>query len=926
MANQWAPSFWGRKLTRSSRWRLSLQETVLSLSLDGLIHQIDINDKSSCHFHTGLLWTDITFHDAHAQKIVIDGLPNAKAALLRRALEEISASVQRLTDLAFIRQSISTINNWLAHKARREETATQQRRWFTHEMQSNLESAKPRIDDGRIAHLLQQPLLIAALEAEVPAILRALEQWKMDHRPAWKTMNANHTERELKACKSLFDRIERQPLTVEQAKAAICFDNRVQVIASAGSGKTSTMVAKAAYAIDRGIVDAQEIIILAFNKQAANELGERCKTAFTRAGFQGAAVETSTFHALGLTILGKASGRKPNVPVWAIDQTAGILKLRAIVGRLTASSTAFFVQWNIFRFVFNRDLPAFGVDEAANAWDAQGNSFILTIDNHRVRSQEEAAICNWLFLNGVNYRYEAPYEFDTADENHRQYHPDFYYPDIGLYHEHFALNASGHPPEHFTDYLAGVEWKRALHKARGTAMIETTSAQLRSGNAFEHLTHELTSRGITLNPDPHREAPENGEQPMKQDELLGLMRMFISHAKSNVLSINDIRQRLSASPSLLLHYRNQLFLNLVAPVLSEWDAELASEGGIDFEDMLNMAAESLESGRYTSPFALVMADEFQDASYARARLCRALMQKPGQFLFTVGDDWQSINRFAGADLSVMSAFHSWFGDGQTLKLERTFRCPQPLCDISSQFISRNPNQIGKNVHSTAPLRGPVMQAFQVEQKNGLANAIDEFIMKLAKGVQTGEIPAGIKGKVSVFVLGRYNADRQYLPERSFRFSEWLDVSFLTIHRAKGSEADYVILPEMVTVRKGRSFPNTRYDDPVLTLAMPEGDHFPHAEERRLFYVAMTRARRSVAMFTVKGRYSVFLEELLHEGALSIIDAQGKAVEESRCPACRQGAIVLRKGPHGSFHACSNYPDCCYKPARLASTHAFAAAR
>jgi len=304
-------------------------------------------------------------------------------------------------------------------------------------------------------------------------------------------------------------------------------------------------------------------------------------------------------------------------------------------------------------------------------------------------------------------------------------------------------------------------------------------------------------------------------------------------------------------PENTFKYRHRMFLDIAAPILEAWDAALAAEGGIDFEDMLNQAAEHLESGRYEAPYELVMADEFQDASRARARLCRALVQKPGRYLFAVGDDWQSINRFAGADVSVMTRFREWFGHGQILKLEQTFRCPQALCDVSSKFVSKNPTQISKQVRSVTPARGPVFQAFQVDNRAKLADAIAQFVLKLAEGVKNGTIPQGQDGKISVYILGRYNADRQYMPAGKARFERWVDVSFLTIHRSKGSEADYVILPEMLSVLRGRSFPNNRADDPVLAMAMPAGDDYPQGEERRLFYVALTRARCSVAMFTAR---------------------------------------------------------------------------
>ena len=828
-------------------------------------------------------------------------------------MEAALAEKQIREDVAFLRAAYQTVLGWLEHKTQQEQAAEAGRRWITHEAQAAIEAARPSIDVKAIRTRMKKADVRARLGKDAADMERSLVQWETNHRPFWASLNAAHTERELTACKDLFDRVERKPLTEEQARAVICFDNRVQVVASAGSGKTSTMVAKAAYAIERGFVTPKRIVMLAFNKQAAVELADRADRSFERLGMNDVAVEASTFHALGLRIIGKATKEKPDIPDWATDTAGGIRKLTEIVDQLKDGSATFRTQWDLFRFVFGKDLPAFGSASAPDVWDDQGNGRTLTADGKRVRSQEEATLSNWLFYNGVDYRYEERYKFKTADEDHRQYRPDFFYPDIDLYHEHFALDANGKAPPDFGDYLAGVDWKRKLHRERGTSLIETTSHQIRAGDVFKHLASELTHRGIRLDPNPDRDIPAGGQKPMEPAELVTLVRTFISHAKSNCLTAAALRQRLDTLPDDAFKQRHRMFLDIAEPIIKAWDAALAAEDGIDFEDMLNLAAEYLESGRYEAPYELVMADEFQDASRARARLCRALVQKPGRHLFAVGDDWQSINRFAGADVSVMTGFREWFGHGQVLKLEQTFRCPQALCDVSSRFVSKNPTQINKRVTSVTPAIGPVLQAFQVDNKEKLADAIDQFVMKLAHGVRDGRIPAVRDRKVSVFVLGRYNADRHYVPANKSRFEPWVDVSFLTVHRSKGSEADYVILPEMLSVLRGRSFPNTRADDPVLALAMPAGDNYRDAEERRLFYVALTRARRSVAMFTARGQCSSFLRELEQDGAVSITDTDGEVVQEEECPSCKRGVLILRPGRYGEFRSCSNFPACSYKP-------------
>ena len=311
-----------------------------------------------------------------------------------------------------------------------------------------------------------------------------------------------------------------------------------------------------------------------------------------------------------------------------------------------------------------------------------------------------------------------------------------------------------------------------------------------------------------------------------------------------------------------------------------------------------------------------MADEFQDASRARARLCRALVAAPHRHLFAVGDDWQSINRFAGADVGVMTGFADYFGHGQVLQLTQTFRCPQALCDAASRFVSKNPAQLRKQVRSLTPAHAPVLQALQVARREQLGDAVARLLTRLVAQLRSGQQPPGRGGKLQVFVLGRYNRERAWIPaDWQERFGQWLQLRFATIHRSKGAEADVVILPGLLA----GSFPSQRTDDPALALAMPDGEHYPLAEERRLFYVALTRARRQVLMLTVQGRNSPFLDELVADGAVQLTHLDGQAVDEKRCPACSTGVIVLRNGPYGPFHSCSGYPRCQYKPGQSALT-------
>ncbi len=915
MSNSWNATLLGRLISGSPIWSVTQSDGELLLRTDGAeSQQLQILATGTYEVKRGLLWTKFVFHPGCSDERILGGLPNKHGRLLQRQIDGYTAEHVLKTDLKALERVDHLLSRRAEHRLDYEKKAWTECRWLTHDMSLELVNDLPKPDVLGAQLLLKKPQVQSSL-GERGVILSqrvravAFEDLKKD----WRQLNDAHVERELRECRDLLDSVESRPLTDEQARAVICFENRIQVVASAGSGKTSTMVAKAAYAIHRNLVEPRKIVMLAFNKDAADELSERASKSFNRLGMNGVAVEALTFHKLGLRIIGEATGRKPDIPDWAIDAAGGIKKLVEIVDGLKDQSLSFRMNWDLFRIVFRRDLAKFGTKEAPDAWDEKGNGRILTIDGKTVRSQEEAMIADWLFYNGVNYRYEERYERDTVDAEHRQYRPDFFYPDIGLYHEHFALDAKGNAPAHFGDYVAGVEWKRELHETSGTALIETTSHQIRQGLVFEHLASELTSRGIELDPNPDRIPPDGGQKPIASEELTTIIRTFIGHSKSNCLTKNALYEKLESLPGDTFKLRHRLFLEIALPVMEAWDNALASEGGIDFEDMLNLAAGFLEDGTHDAGYELVMADEFQDASRARARLCRALVQKPNRTFFAVGDDWQSINRFAGADVSVMTQFVDWFGHGELLRLERTFRCSQELCDVSSKFITKNPAQISKRVQSNKVSDAPVIQAFQVEKRDALRDAIERFVYQLASEVREGKHPTNQHGKVTVFLLGRYNADRQYMPQRKSAFDRWIDISFLTIHRSKGSEADFVILPEMISSHRGRSFPNRRVDDPVLGLAMPSGDIYSDSEERRLFYVAVTRARRSVAMFTVKGQVSSFVDEVVRDNGLTVAGIVGEPIQEERCSVCKQGVIVWRSGKYGEFQCCSNFPVCRYKP-------------
>ena len=103
----------------------------------------------------------------------------------------------------------------------------------------------------------------------------------------------------------LFDRIEARPLTDEQRKAVVVDERCNLVVAAAGSGKTSVIVAKAGWLVRRGYRKPSELLLLAFARDARNEMEERIRK---RLGAVARGVTVRTFHSLGMAIIGEAEG------------------------------------------------------------------------------------------------------------------------------------------------------------------------------------------------------------------------------------------------------------------------------------------------------------------------------------------------------------------------------------------------------------------------------------------------------------------------------------------------------------------------------------------------------------------------------------------------------------------------------------------
>ena len=901
MTRRWTPSAPGQLFTRAPKWVVELEGESIRLGVRGQLLANGVSELESLTVKPGVFWATLLISLSDGRHLKLDGLPNAEARQLKRAViaaqetkrerEQIEAMIRDFDHQVrpILRWTLSTIEACKRQIARRG--------WLGHEFVQRMGSSKPALPQA----LMNTPEVQQHLARQPQSVQDAIRMWERPLKEFAQGVNQRHAAKAAKDDQTYFERVEKSPLSPEQRDAVVCFDSRVLLVASAGSGKTATMVAKAGYALQRGYFAPERMLLLAFNNDAAAELRERIRARLTPLGLPADQVTAKTFHAFGLEVIGAATGKKPSLAPW-LEGGKDLETLVSLVDDLKDRNHLFRTQWDLFRVVLGQDLPKFGKEQDnPNVWDGQQRrGGFWTLNGEVVKSQGEVVLANWLFYHGVRYVYEGAYEHETADASHRQYRPDFYLPDANAYLEHWALNEKGEPPKEFAGYKEGMTWKRALHRQHGTILLETTMAELWSGKALEYLERELPKLGVILDPNPDRPVP--GRQPVENPRLAGTFRSFLTHVKSNRLSVHDLRARLTQGVAGVFRLRHEMFLQLFDKLSQAWDEKLRSSGCIDFEDMLNLATDCIESGIWTSPYELVMVDEFQDASQARARMVAALMRGEDKYMFAVGDDWQGINRFAGADLAVMTGFEARFGKAMTLKLETTFRCPPSLCDISSTFVRKNPSQIAKQVRSPkADIAEPV-RIVRVEEGRYIRGAVEGRIREIAQ-----EAAAAGK-KATVYLLARYQKDRAFMP--ATYDSRWVEISFLTVHRSKGLEADHVIVPRVTAETLG--FPSKIADDPVLHLAMPAGEAFEFAEERRLFYVALTRARSTATLITVQHMESSFISELVKEQGLRVLNADGTEGDSELCPKCSKGFLRPRTSRFGPFLSCSTFPKCDYK--------------
>lgn len=737
--------------------------------------------------------------------------------------------------------------------------------------------------------------------------------------------NRKYIKNELKENKKFFDNIGGKSLDEKQRLACVCDEQNIQIIAGAGAGKTLTMVAKAKYLIEKKGIKPEDIIYVSYTNASVDDLAKRMPEGtkgytFHRLGgsiLRDNQKPSRPYEYLLSNFIKHYFKRYIRSTFKYVLQFYAFYPYNHITPDEETSIGEILDMEEGKDFRTLREL--YGKDNEK-----------ITMDNQVVKSLEELIIANYFFVHQIEYEYEPVYhvfsqkysnqkefvsnilyDYYTDEVIHNEtleiimsilyrmqydslnYRPDFYLPEYDIYLEHFGIDKDGNANFIKDDvqrrkYVEGISWKRNMHKKYGTRLIETYSYYMAENKLLSKLEEKLKKENVTIHPIDYdyllkKLTDRNEVNSFRM--IMHLLKEFIELFKGNHYSTDKFeefrKENSDSEKSEFNKKRNELFLNIVEDVYINYEKHKENVvpknspvkyDNIDFNDMINNATDLIKSSDVIlkSDCKYIIVDEYQDTSYTRYDLLKSLQDYTGAKVCVVGDDWQSIYRFSGCDVSLFTHFEDYFPHHRKIIIEKTYRNSQKLIETAGKFIMKNDDQHKKNLKSSKSLKNPIKIAYYNNKKE--EEQIFEYLINKA-----------CEKSDNILILGRNNHDinkflglnknGEIIPNKHTPFrrvdkdstriiynkNKKLNINYRTIHSSKGLEEDNVVLINLTKNIAG--FPNKMENDEVLNFVINKHDSYPFAEERRLFYVALTRTKNNIYLLAPEIKKSIFVEEI-----------------------------------------------------------------
>ena len=738
----------------------------------------------------------------------------------------------------------------------------------------------------------------------------------------------------------------------DQRRVVLTDEDYCLVVAGAGAGKTTTVAAKVKYLVDKQGVDPSQILVISFTNKAVNELKQRI------IGELHIECPIATFHSTGNAVIHKHNPDKLNIvddgKLYYVVQDYfrnNVLKNESAVNSLILFFASYFdapYEGKDLNAFFNHIAKSnfttmrSELDEFKQQVIDTRTKKTVTIQSEIMRSAQEVEIANFLYLNGIDYEYEPLYKYDILFTR-KPYTPDFriWQGDKETYLEHFGITEEGRNNRFSSDelgaYKKAINDKISLHRQHKTNLIYTFSSYKDHRTLIEHLQERLEAAGFELRPRSNKEIMEKlvvSEENRYIRKLVALICRFIANFKTNGYTADEFNRMYHSTQNV----RTRLFLNICNDCYLEYERYLKENQAVDFQDMINESARILrevKDMKQKLDFRYIIVDEYQDISRQRFDLVTALHEVTAAKIIAVGDDWQSIYAFSGSDISLFTKFREKMGYASLLKIVRTYRNSQEVIDIAGNFIQKNGEQIQKDLISPKHVEDPVIiYTYDSKRKDpkgdnrsganyAIAHAIETALEQIIEYNRAEKKPTDS----SILLLGRFGFDGDRLEKtglfeyitrgsriRSVKYPN-LNITFMTAHSSKGLGYDNVIVVNGRNETYG--FPSKIEDDPVLSFVIKQDLSIEYAEERRLFYVAMTRTKNRVFFIAPEQNPSEFLLELKHDYKNVVLkgnwneDPTTASTYKKACPMCGYPMQFRYKAAYGlRLHICTNEPEVC----------------
>jgi superfamily I DNA/RNA helicase len=667
-------------------------------------------------------------------------------------------------------------------------------------------------------------------------------------------------------------RIDLSALNDKQQDAVISEDKRLLVLAGAGSGKTKTLLQKLIYLIEEKGVSPSNILAITFTKNATNEMIDRLIISADESGeyekqlfdkrksitdkdkerfFQQKkytwidGLIVKTFHGFCYSVL-------RNYGVNEFDNKFKIIgdEKRSEDDELSkhvAPETAFEVMHKLLieecedteyllklkRYILDYIIDKIHLKQADPRFLPKDGKYFTTLNGTKVRSKSEQFIADWFYRHSIKFEYEP-----LLNVKNFSFNPDFYIPDANLYIEHIS------------DKSYPTKDKEEQFKKGNLLVVKTFESMTKDSALFNHTLDKIVKNRLPA--DYHKTVSINFKE-----EFHGYHE-DVKDFVQQILRITDMIKVENISMDTVLanarkdqHERVRNFYELAIPIVKKYIHYCTDKSYLDFNDLISRSTSLFKNhedivNKYKGKFQYILVDEFQDVNNLQVELIKLLLTGNTQ-LFCVGDDWQSIYGFRGSNVSYIVEFEKHFENAKTIKLNLNYRSTQNIVGASNEVIKHNKFKVDKDVQASKKSEHKiVVYAGNTEDEN-LQFCFDKVKELLDDGISNDEI---------LFLYRRSKMFTQYF----YKFkNENIRVQGKTIHASKGLEAKVVFIIGLTEGNGG--FPDIWLEDRIFQVIKKANHDLLMEEERRLFYVAITRAKDKLFLITQKGNESSFLKEI-----------------------------------------------------------------